>query len=337
MKIGILTGFGTWEESFRKACEELHVEYAMIDFSSANWMENIKAVDAEIDGYIATPPCSFQEYKTIYDERLFFIDQFFRKPIYPNFKSCYIYESKRNMASFLDFYEFPHAQTRVFRKKEEALAYLKDAQYPLVIKANIGAGGKAVDIVKSYNRARRIAKRSFGFYKGLFCTGNKPVMSKFGIPFKLSGSGQRHFLIVQDFYKIKWEWRVLKIGNSYFGHQKLLKGDKASGSGLVGWVMPPMEVLNLAKDICDKGGFDVMDVDIFETTDGKLLVNELQAQFGSYLDYQMMVDGKPGRLVYSDENGFVWEEGEFNRINSCLLKVQNFVEILSKDKSKNKL
>ena len=138
-------------------------------------------------------------------------------------------------------------------------------------------------------------------------------------------------MIVQDFHKIKWEWRVLKIGNSYFGHQKLLKGNKASGSGLVGWVMPPIQVLNLAKSVCDKGGFAAMAVDIFETVDGRLLINEIQAQFGSYLDYQMMVDDKPGRLVYSDEKGFVWEEGVFNRLNSCLLRVQNFVEILSKE------
>lgn len=330
MKLGILVSSNTWEQSFKKACEELKVEYTMIDIASSNWMDNLKKIDSTIDGYIATPPCSFQEYKTIYDEKLFFIDKFFKKPIYPNFNSCYIYESKRNMSAFLDFYDIPHAKTAVFQKKDKALEYLKNATYPLVIKANIGAGGKAVDIIYSYRKAKRIANKTFGFYKGLFCTGNKPSLNKLGIPFKLSGSGQKHFMIIQDYHKIKWEWRILKIGNSYFGHQKLLKGDKASGSGLVGWVMPPQEVLYMAKEICDKGGFDVMDVDIFETVDGKFLVNELQAQFGSYLDYQMMVDNKPGRLVYSEDKGFVWEEGVFNRINSCLLKVENFVEILSK-------
>lgn len=331
MKIGILSGFGGWSESYRKACEELKVAHVMIDIESSQWMENIKAVDNEIDGYIASPPCLFQEYKTIYDERLFFIDQFFKKPIYPNYKSCYIYESKRNMASFLDFYDLPHAKTRVFSKKNEAIEYLRQATYPIVVKSNIGAGGTAVYIVDSFGKAKRIANKIFGCHNGLICSGNKPTSDKYFIPIGLSGQSQKHNMIVQDFHKIKWEWRVLKIGNSYFGHQKLLKGNKASGSGLVGWVMPPIEVLNLAKSVCDKGSFDVMDVDIFETVDGRLLINEIQAQFGSYLDYQMMVDDKPGRLVYSDEKGFVWEEGVFNRLNSCLLRVQNFVEILSKE------
>ena len=156
MKLGILVSSNTWEKSFQKACEEIKVDYEMIDINSPYWMDNIKAVDSSIDGYIATPPCSFQEYKTIYDEKLFFIDQFFKKPIYPNFKSCYIYESKRNMASFLDFYNIPHAKTVVFSKKEQAKEYLKNATYPLVIKTNIGAGGKAVDIVSSYHKAKKI-------------------------------------------------------------------------------------------------------------------------------------------------------------------------------------
>ena len=91
---------------------------------------------------------------------------------------------------------------------------------------------------------------------------------------------------------------------------------------------PPQELLCLAKDICDKGGFDVMDVDVFETLEGEYLVNEIQAIFGSYLPYQMKINGKPGRFVYLNEKGFVFEEGEFNRLNSKLLFVEDFVRKL---------
>ena len=337
MKLGILVGFGVplYEKSYQKACEVLSVDYTVINLDSPSWMAFLKEEIDSIDGFVAIPPCSYQELKTIYDERLFIIDQYFKKPIFPNFKSCYIYENKRNMASFLEYYNFPHANTKVFIHKEEALSYLKTAVYPLVVKANIGAGGRAVNIVKSFHEAKRIVNDSFGWYNGMFCTGSKTILHKYGLPIPISGEGQRHFIIVQDYYQIKWEWRVLKIGDYYFGHQKLLKGEKASGSGLVGWVMPPFEVLNLAKDVCDKGGFDIMDVDIFETTEGLYLVNELQAQFGSYLDYQMRVDDKPGRLVYSDSQGFVWEEGVFNQLNSCLLKVSYIKSILQQNEFKS--
>ena len=178
---------------------------------------------------------------------------------------------------------------------------------------------------------RIIANKIFGLKDGLLSHGLSPVYKKFGIPVKLTGCSQKNYMILQSFHKIKWEWRILKIGNSYFGHQKLLKGDKASGSGLVGWVKPPEELLYMAKDICDKGGFDVMDVDIFETIEGEFLVNEIQAIFGSYLPYQMKIDGKPGRYVYSEKDGFIFEEGEFNRFGSKLLFVEDFVSILNKN------
>lgn len=322
MKLGVLKSYGEWN-SYVLACEELNVDYEVVDILSPDWMDNIKRVD--VDGFLGRPPCELQELKNIYDERLFFIHEYLKKPIYPNFNSLYIYENKRNMAAFLEYFGIPHAKTRVFIDKSEAISYLKEMQYPIVLKANIGWGGMAVDIVRSYRSAYMKAQKIFGFKNGWFCGGLSPKRHKFGIPFKINGAAQKHYLLVQEYHEIKWEWRILKIGNFYFGHQKLLKGNKASGSGLVGWVEPPRELLYLVKDICEKGKFEVMDVDILETIDGRYLVNELQAIFGSVLPYQMRINDVPGRYVYSDEKGFVFEEGEFNRLNSKLLFVQDFV------------
>lgn len=327
MKLGILTGYHEWQ-SYIEACKQLGVDYEIVDILSADWMSNLKSAVNRIDGFCARPTCGFQELKTIYDERLHFIAEYFKKPICPNYNSLYIYESKRNMAAFLEFFDVPHSKTMVFIDKNEAIEYLKRAKYPLVQKANIGAGGSAVTILRNSSQAVSMANKVFGYRNGLICRGVAPCAKKFGIPIRLSGAEQKHYMIVQEFHKIKWEWRILKIGNSYFGHQKLLKGDKASGSGLVGWVEPPLNVLMMAKDICDKGGFDVMDVDIFETVDGQFLVNELQTIFGSYLPYQMKINDRSGRFVYSDESGFVFEEGEFNQLHSKLLIVENFVNRL---------
>ena len=75
--------------------------------------------------------------------------------------------------------------------------------------------------------------------------------------------------MVQKFEKIKWEWRIVKIDESYFGHKKLLVGKFASGSDLKGWEKPPDELLYLVKEICERGSFYSMNVDIFETEDGR--------------------------------------------------------------------
>ena len=148
--------------------------------------------------------------------------------------------------------------------------------------------------------------------------------------FPVFGSIQKFYVIIQEYHKIKWEWRMIKIGDSYFGHQKLLNGEFASGSGIdaVGWIDPPKELLFLLKEVCEKGKFYSMSVDIFETLDGEYLINELQSVFGTYDRPQMYINDIPGRYIFKN-GSFVFEEGdEFNKFKNDILRVKHFIEIL---------
>ena len=336
MKIGIFTTpMGPREvELAIKSCKELGIESQVVDIFSANWIENVKAAN-DCDGFYCPSNCVSQEMKTIQDERYYFVSQVMHRPIYPDFTGLYMHESKRNMAAWLETYGYPHAKTRVFTCQKEAMAYLDQCQFPIVTKANVGAAASKVVIVKNKKKAKRMAKKCFNrryfsdLFKGLVYWKHTKIK---GISFTYRDKrhDQTDYFIVQDFVKdVQHEWRILKIGNSYFGHQKLLKGEFASGSGLVGWVAPPRKLLDMVHEICEKGGFQCMDVDIFETKDGKYSINELQAFFGSYLDYQMSIDGHHGRYVYRDGD-FVFEEGDFNVFGSTLLKIEHFVQLLSK-------
>ena len=111
---------------------------------------------------------------------------------------------------------------------------------------------------------------------------------------------------------------------SEFG--KYEKVEKADGSEVI-----VAELLDMAKDICDKGNFRSMDVDIFETTDGKYYVNELQTIFGSYDPSQMYIDGKPGRYRFIN-NEWQFEEGYFNQNYSCNLRVEDFIKYLKEER-----
>lgn len=333
MKLGILlSGFEKFSKHYVSSCEEIGVDYELIDFSSSDWMELIQKSDC--DGFLCRPPCEFTETKTMYDERLYILNKLMGKPIYPSFDECYIYENKRMMSYWLKLNNFPHAKTNVFYKKNKFLDFLnKNTDYPLVFKQNIGATSFGVDIVQSKRKAVTIANKVFGWLQlrnnlGYHLAKGYYKFKKVKkLPFPSYGTAQKHYLIVQEFEKIKWEWRIIKIGESYFGHQKLLEGDFASGSNKVGWIKPPEELLYMVKDICEKGKFYSMACDIFETEDGRFLVNEIQSLFGSYLDSQMYIDGVPGRYLYQDDK-FVFEEGVFNRHGSYLLRVEHFMKIL---------
>ena len=328
MKIGIFTSF-QGEKIVKQAiesCKSLGVDYEVIDIINEDWLENVMKSDC--DGFFCPSNCISQEIKTIQDERYYFVSQLMHKPIYPDFNGLYIHENKRNMAAWLEFNGYPHAKTKVFTNREKALAYLSSCEYPIVTKANVGAAASKVRIVRNKKEAIRMAKKCLpknSIFKtlslGLYY---KTKINLLNIPDL--HNPQKDYFIVQDFVKeILWEWRILKIGDSYFGHQKLLKEQFASGSGKVGWVAPPKCLLEMVRELCEKGGFKCMDVDIFETKDGKYIINELQASFGSYLDYQMCIDGTPGR--YKDINGeFVFEEGKFNVLGSTKLKIEDFIQ-----------
>lgn len=334
MKIGIFTSFqGDFvTNNAVKACQSLGVDCEVVDITSSEWIRNVQNSDA--DGFFCPSTTLSQELKTIQDERYFFVSQVMHRPIYPDYTGLYIHESKRNMAAWLEINGYPHAKTKVFTDKKEALDYLDQCEYPIVTKSNVGAAAQKVVIVKSKSRARWLAKKCLSYSKYKFLMKGWAYRMKFHhvhlLPMWDLRNRQKDYFIVQDFVKdVMHEWRILKVGDNYFGHQKLLKGQFASGSGMVGWVAPPKELLEMVRELCDKGNFHCMDVDIFETKDGKYSINEIQASFGSYLDYQMCIDGHHGRYVYTNGD-FKFEEGDFNVFGSTKIKIEDFIKLLSK-------
>lgn len=328
LKLGILRDFNEAHLNYVHACEELGVNFQLIDILASDWMEVVLA--SGCDGLLFHPPNDIQERKSIMDEIAWVCENILQLPIYPSFTELFIYENKRNMAWWLQANDIARPPTHIFSRKSDAQAFLRQAQYPLVFKTNIGAGASGVRFIHSKARALRITRRVFGCTHPALTFGDLRFSRKFkGIPLPLFGRIQKHYLIVQDFIPIRWEWRMIRIGESYFGHKKLLRDGFASGSGKASLERPPDELLHLTRQICEKGGFRSMNIDIFETEDGRFLVNELQAIFGSIKPVQMRVDGVPGRFLYQNDQ-FVFEEGVFNQHGSHLLRVLDFLDILLK-------
>ncbi len=71
-----------------------------------------------------------------------------------------------------------------------------------------------------------------------------------------------------------------------------------------------------------------MAVDVFETTDGRYLVNELQTTFGLHVEDGLPVkEGKPGRFLFDDTTRtWCFEEGQFCQNELCNLRVLTLLE-----------
>lgn len=327
IKLGIIC-YPTLEvDKMIAACNEANIDYKLIDFFSPYWLDECSA---DIDGYLVRPPCVYQEHKSIFDERVFYLANILKKETYPSFTELYTYENKRNMSLFLKGYDVPHAKTFVFLDKKNLVKCSEELKFPVVLKSNIGAGATAVRILKNKRQLFSYANSIFGRISPEFTLGWIPFVKYKGVPIPRIGRANKNYMIIQEFLDIKWEWRMIRIGNSYFGHQKLIGEDGfASGSELVGWETPTNELLRLLHDTTEKMNMRCMVLDIFETVDGKYYVNEMQSIIGAYRPYQMKVNGKPGRFIIKDD-GFIFEEGIHCK-NSCWSpRVEDFKSILIK-------
>ena len=331
------------------ACENHSdiVEYDIIDMVAENWLEKI--IEKKYDFALLRSPGRIAYYKQLYDERVYILNKVLNIPIYPTFTEQLIYENKRLLSYFLKSSGIPHPRTRVFYRKDEAVAFINSCEFPVVAKTNIGASGSGVEILRTREDALRYIVNSFSksgikryylpnFRKGNYLQRLMNRMSNVGESieyFKEKKKAatlepQKWFAIFQEYIKAEYEWRCVVINDSYFGHKKLPSfGEKMSGTSKVSWDIPDDELLYFLKNIIDRNGFWSQAIDIFFDRERGYLVNELQCFWGSKNPHQMIKDGKPGRFVYRDDR-WIFEEGVFNQNNSYDLRVQHVLELLEK-------
>lgn len=345
LKVEIDKDYQVWETVCREM-EEL-VEFESVEIDRSDWLNHIRK--GKFDGLLAMPPGITNVYKNMYDERVNILQSILGLPVYPSMEEIMVYENKKYLSYWLAANNIPHPKTWVFYQQEEALEFVAQAQIPLVGKTNVGASGRGVSILKSNAEALDYVRDTFSGKGAVRSTG--PNLQKKGLllravkklanprafmdrlkHYKAEGSEiQKDYVIFQEFIPHDFEWRCVRIGPSFFAHKKMVKGEKASGSLIKGYENPPFALLDFVREVTDKRHFRSQSVDVFESTDGRYLVNEMQCTFGQSDPYQMLVDGVPGRYRYIDRE-WVFEAGDFNKHRSFLLRLEYFVDSLNSAK-----
>ncbi len=323
------------------ACKKGDIAYSVIDLTSSYWYEQVCGDDS--DCFLLKPPGETFKYKTLYDERLYVITKVMKRRTYPTYEEVLIYENKRMLSAFLKGAHIPMPETNVFYSKDEALDFNKHCQFPIVAKTGIGASGTGVEIIKSKNTLETYIKKAFG--KGIKRrlgpnrkTGNVKTWTKkaYASPsffiskvrkyINIYKDAQKGYVILQEYTPHDYEWRIVKIGESWFGHQKVKDGDKASGTKGIDYIAPPFALLDFSKKLCDRWNFTCMAIDVFEHPTKGYVVNELQTIFGHVQDHILEVDGKVGRFIFRE--GWQFEEGDFNTNESYDLRLKHLLENL---------
>ena len=316
IRVGIIYSKIQYHKFWIAACRDLKVSYQIVYLERSDWIEQIKT--SNIDLFLVWPDVSNTLTKEMQDERLRIMVEDMGQKIYPSLKEIWLYENKRVQHYWLSVNNYPTPKTWVFYDKTEAVDFLKGADYPIVFKSNLGASASGVYIVKNKEEAVTMAK-SF-LRQGYRMKGSKAKQR------------QKGSLYVQEYLENVKEWRMVRIGDSYFGHGKDMQGQFHSGSGKANWDMPSKKAFNILHAITEQGDFTSMDVDLFEDESGNFYINELQTVFGnSIAKEQLKVDGVPGRMKREPNGNFIFEAGSFCDNHLCNLRLQYFLKIQSRD------
>ena len=311
-KLGILKNESNQHEMYVKACIDLDVPFEEIDITSDAWIEEVKRSDCE--GFLVRPPDYSTLANTMCKERVIILANTLQKIVFPSVQEILLYENKRMVAYWLQANKIPHPRTNIFYDKEGALIFAKLAKYPLVYKTALGSAGMGVRFLRSYDEAEVLIEQAF-------CQG---IVRKKGDPRDRSWG----HVLFQEYIEGGREFRIIRIGDSFFGHEKLKKNGMHSGSNLARWGPPPRDCLDMCYEISEKGNFRSMCFDVLMTQDGLFLINELHCIFGAYNPSQMYIDDRPGRYQRVGTD-WVFEEGLFCR-NACAnLQVAAFLRMLN--------
>jgi len=313
-RIGILFDLAHQHHFNIQACIEEEVSYQVIDITQDNWLETIKA--AQCDGIIGQPIAWNRVWKQLYEDRLYILEHILEYPVIPSFKETWFYESKRRSCDWLKAHQLPHPQTYVFYDKEEALQFLDHCEYPIMFKSDLGAGSKGVQVCREKGHAIRLMNQCF---KAGYRTPNTDIRDK-----------QWGYVIFQQYLEDANEWRLVRVGDSFFCRVKGKVGDYHSGSGKMSWGTPPPALLDDFKALTDQHQFKSMNIDYFEDKNGNYYINELHTVFGEILEKNIdQNDPLMGRYLWQpDTNEWTFEHGFFYR-NACAnMRLQHLQNVL---------
>lgn len=298
--IGILRNRAQYHVQYVAACQELGLPFRVIDLFASDWLSAVRSSGCNV--FFTWPDATQRPMATLFKDRCDLLEAM-GIVVVPSRLERWLYEDKYRQRDWLMANGIAHPRTWIFTDRKSATDFAGNCDLPIVYKTSFGGAATGVSIIRSRSELLACISRAFG--KGHITAGHDRRDRDWG----------RIFL--QEYHTVMREWRMVRIGDSYFGHPKGRAGDFHSGSGRVQWDIPNNRLLDLLHEVTEVGKFRSMDVDIFETDQGHYLVNELQTVFGASTSIdQMRADGEPGRMVRSEAGGWQFEAGDYAR-NAC--------------------
>jgi len=279
--------------AFTAAAAELGGRVTLFDPDDPDWPTRVRA--AGCDGHLVRLRHGRAIDWSLDQARLAFLHGL-GVPTWPRPHEAFLYEDKARAAWWLEAHGVPHVPTRVFTRLDDALPWLERAAFPLVVKTRFGSGGSGVERVDDLGSARAAARL---FLRGRY--------HRRGADWR---DGDHGYLIVQPWWPFAAEHRVIRLGDVWFAHGKVLaRGDwRFSGSGVRDWELPGLDVLDRGLEVAARLDLRCGAIDLLVREDGSWFVGEVQTWYAGFRASQMDVGGVP-HVAYREGARWRLQEG----------------------------
>jgi len=328
-----------YSEKFREVLIKNNIHFITVDPNSYTLLDELKGCSHLLFRH-SMGDTDTSIYETIFN----IAHNVYHIKCYPNFETFWPHENKIKEYFLLKSHNFPIIDSRIFWNFENANAFIKSTQFPIVAKLPKGASSSNVVIVNSINDGKKIINQVFNKgvnARGLKISSSLSSFSKMGT-IKYGKAWLRSQLIILGLLKDKTdypEWqiqrdsiifqkylanntfdtRVTVIGNRAFAFRRFVRKNdfRASGSGNFDMdkAMIDTRCLDIAFNISKKLNFNSMAYDFLYDENKNPWINEISCGF---IDW--VVQKCPG---YWDEK-LNWHSGNFSP-QQCQL--EDFLEI----------
>lgn len=267
MKIAIVedSGYGhrrrhSWSKTWITLCNKFQIENRIFDSESEGFLLSI--ISYRPDKVLWRSGHYSLETKIKDEWQRQTLDRQSNIRVIPNWNTHYFYDHKVLQTYLFQIHKIPHPKTYIFFKKDGADEFLRKTDYPIVVKADAGAGSYSTRFPNTYKEGVKQLEENFSI--GLrYCMERR----------------EKNIFYVQEYVPAPGIFRIVMIGNNigYSFYQSNKPGTKiASSQGYDSYPPTPVELLDLSAKINREMGWDYMMYDyIWKESTKQWLILEL--------------------------------------------------------------
>lgn len=286
-----------WSDRWIQYCDEHGVSHEIVDCYSTSIIQDLKKFNGLLWDFVYWLGSDL-----LMARHVLLAAEQMGLYVFPNVNTCWHYDDKIAQKYALESIDAPLVTSYVFYNQQDALAWLFQADYPIVAKLRRGAGSHNVCLLESYPQASRYCKR-------MFSKGFSPIPRYFAdittklrrtrdfttfidrlkrIPAFISILHQgRKFIPKENGYVLfqqfisgnTYDTRITVVGNRAWGFTRAVRKNdwRASGSGSIDY---DLSKISLA---CVKTAFDISNAfqsqslafDFVQDTKSHFLITEI--------------------------------------------------------------